>query len=248
MTLEKDGRNEENATSSAGIAKWVVLGIASLTFMVLFRAQLGGLLERLSGIEFEPSSKAVKIKFLDTPLGKTEVSTVKTSSDQIGGIHGSTYTSRQYSFQISWPSGGNWQASDSYGRTLHQQLGLPPTLEIPVVIMKNELVGNFRPNVNVVVETIGNMSLRQYMDLSIQSMQQMGWTILSSSIDEATQGGLLVFMNKSFGDGVYQFQRHAVAFGRAYVVTASQLPPTNLISEQLQEELRGILNSFRLTS
>jgi hypothetical protein len=112
--------------------------------------------------------------------------------------------------------------------------------------MRNELVGSFRPNVNVVVESVGNISIRQYMDSAVQSMQQQGWVVLSSNVDEVTQGGLIVFLNTSFGNNIYQFQRIVISSGQAYVVTASQLPPDNLLSKQLREELKRILNSFHL--
>ena len=61
-----------------------------------------------------------------------------------------------------------------------------------------------------------------------------------------TQGGLLVFLNTSGGNKLYQFQRIAIASDKAYVITASQLPPDNLLSQHVRDELRGILNSFRL--
>ena len=70
--------------------------------------------------------------------------------------------------------------------------------------------------------------------------------IISSGVDESTQGGFLVFYNPSYGNKIYQFQRIAIDSGRAYVVTASQLPPDDQLSQQTREELRKILNSFRL--
>ncbi len=238
--------NQKNGRSLSSIAKWAVIGVVMLIFLFLFRGELSRLLDRATGVKLSPTG--IEIKTADTPLGKTVVSgtSIKSSGDLIEGIRGTNYVNKQYKFQISWPNSVNWSASDTYGEALHQKLGLPPTIEIPIVIMRNEMVGNFRPNVNVLVESVGNMSIRQYIELSVQSMQQRGWIIFSSSVDEVTEGGLLVFLNTSFENDLYQFQRIIIASGRAYVITASQLPPDNLLSQQLREELRDILNSFRL--
>jgi hypothetical protein len=242
---EKDG-GQINGKSWAGVAKWVVLGVVLLFFLFLFREQIGRILDRTTGLTI--SEKGVEIKTAATPLGTTTVSNipVKADSSIAEGIQGSNYVNQLNKFQISWPGNGKWSASDTMGKALQRQLGLPPTVDIPIIITRNELIGSFRPNVNVVVESIGNMSVRQYMDSSVQSMQQHGWIVLSSNVDETTQGGLLVFLNTSSGNNIYQFQRILISSGRAYVVTASQLPPDNLLSQQLREELRSILNSFQL--
>jgi hypothetical protein len=242
---EKDA-GQKNGKSWAGVAKWIVLGVVLLFFLFLFRGQIGRILDRTTGLTI--SEKGVEIKTATTPLGTTTVSNapVKADSSIAEGIQGSNYVNQLYRFQIRWPSNGKWSASDTTGKALHRQLGLSHTVDIPIVIMRNELVGSFRPNVNVVVESVGNVSIRQYMDSSVQSMQQLGWTILSSNVDESTQGGLIVFLNISSGNNIYQFQRILMSSGRAYVVTASQLPPDNLLSQQLRDELRNILNSFQL--
>jgi len=246
--LGKEG-NKTNGRSSAGVIKWIVLGIVALTFMFLFRGPLTQFLHRATDIEI--TKQGVKIKTLQTPLGETEVSvsnvSKQTNYSLSEGIQGNNYINQHYKFRISWPDNINWNASESLGKSLHNQLGLPPTIEIPIVITKNEIVGNFSPNINVVVESVGsNMTIDKYLDLNIQQMKQMGWTILSSSIDETTQGGLLVFLNNSYVDTLYQFQRIAIVSGRAYVVTASQLPPKNLLSQRLRSDLNNILNSFQL--
>jgi hypothetical protein len=239
------GHND--ASGWAGVAKWVVIGILGLTSLFLFREDLHGLLIRATHVKIW----GLEVITADTPVGKVEVSSVqvKLGSPPVEGIQASTYISRQYGFQISWPDGTNWRASDTLGRALAQKMGLPPTVDIPIVILSTQLVEGFRPNVNVEVEDVGNNeTANQYMDVSVQSMKKMGWVILSSSVDEATQGGLLVFLNTSAGNHLYQFQRYAISHGRAYVVTASQLPPEDLLSQELREQLRSILNSFRLVT
>lgn len=238
--------NLKSRNDWAGIAKWVVFGVVAITALFLFKGEIGRFLERAENIEI--SSDGLKIKTTQTLLGKAEVSSVNVkASEVIGeGIQGNTYVSHQHKFQIAWPSNGDWSASDTAGKSIMQQLGMPPTVDVPLVIMKNEMVGNFRPNVNVVVETIGSMSASDYISMNIQALQQQGWQILTKDIDEATQGGFISFYNTSFGSKVYQFQRLAIASGKAYVITASQLPLDDFLSQQLREELLSILNSFRV--
>ncbi len=234
----------KNQSDWAGVVKWVVLGVIAITALFLFNGEIRHILERTDNIEIG----VLKIKTTQTLLGKASVSneTVK-SSEVVGeGIQGSTYVNKHYNFQIAWSAGGGWSASDTMGKSLIQQYGFPLTVDMPLVIMKNEMVGNFRPNINVVVETIGSMSTRDYINRSIDELQQQGWKILTKDIDEATQGGFISLYNDRLTYKLYQFQRIVVANGKGYIITASQLPPDNSLSQQLKDELLTVLNSFRL--
>lgn len=241
MAPDKSGSKSDRP----GIVKWVVLGVVVIIALFLFKEEIKQLLGRTESIDLPGG---VKIKTASTVLGKAEVSavTVKGSKSLGEGIQGSKFVSRQHKFEITWPGGGDWSASDTIGNFLKQQLGLPPTIDIPLVIMKNEMAGKFRPNVNVGVEAIGRMSFSEYFNSNIQVLQQQGWQILTKDFDEATQGGFLSFYNNSYGYNLYQFQRYAVANEKGYVITASQLPPEDSLSQQLRQQLLGILNSFRI--
>ena len=48
---------------------WIVVGIIALVCIVVFRRELGSLLDRTTGLEVGPDG--VKIKAAKTPLGKT---------------------------------------------------------------------------------------------------------------------------------------------------------------------------------
>jgi hypothetical protein len=232
-----------------GVTKWIVLGVVALVFMVLFREPLTQLLHRATDIEI--TKEGVKIKTMQTPIGEVAVSVSNVSKQQNSslseGIHENSYIDKRDKFRISWPDNINWNASESLGQILHAQLNLPSTVRVPIVITKNEAADNFKPNINVVVELVGGgMTIDRYLELNIQQMEQFGWTILSSDSDEATQAGALVFLNNSFQNQIHQFQRLVIASGKAYIVTASQLPPDNLLSQQLRSDLKNILNSFQL--
>ncbi len=234
------------------IVSWPV--IVAVILIVLRRpiaAFLPDLSKRLLKAEIgEAKFEFAEIKTQDTPVGKANVSAIpatRISRVLFEGFY-YTYMSSQHKFQISWPS-NSWNASTEKGQALLQQSGLPSTVDIPLIIEKNEGVGELHPNVNVTVESIGAVSIDQYMSQSIQQMKQLGWLVLSSSVDKtnkAMQGGLLVYLNTSFEKNLYQFARIICSAGFAYVVTASGLPADELLGQQLRDELVNILNSFQV--
>lgn len=231
--------------TSPGSLKWVVIGVIVLAFLGLFRAEISRFLDRIGSIEVEKGK--IEIRTVQTPLGRTEVSSVTITPAEalVPGVHGTTYVSDRYGFQISWPDNAHWTADENVGTTLLKQLGGVSLAAVPIVILDNELVGNFRPNVNVVVEPVGSVSIHQAVDPLVTRMGQSGWQVLSSEVDEATQSALVVVLNPNFG-GLYQIQRLVMASGRLFTVTASQLPPADQLGTRLRADLLSILNSFRL--
>lgn len=229
----------------AGQTKWIVLGVVALVTLVLFKTEISGVIRNASDVEI--TTTGVKIKTVQTVLGQAEVSNVKVKANtgQADGIQGNTFSSRQHQFQIGWTAGGGWEPSETLGPALISRTGMSATVSMPLVLLRSKAVGNFRPNVNVVVEKIGSMSAKAYFDASVLAMQQQGWQILTQDFDASTQGGFISYFNSSLGPKLYQFARLAVANGNGYVITASQLPPDDGLSDQLRAGLLQILNSFR---
>ncbi|MFV2004165.1 MAG: hypothetical protein ACC650_03120 [Gammaproteobacteria bacterium] len=247
---ENRSGNEERSSSvmPPGSIKWVIVGVIAISFMVLFQSQIGRLVDRVSDVEV--TSSGIKIKTVDTPIGQAEVSVVPVSyaTPVKDGVQGSTYTSNQFKFQISWPNAYEWTADEEWGQTFVQSMGFPATIKMPIVILYNEVIGNTRPNVNVVVEKIGsNMGIQEYINLSVQNLISQGWQVVSSTVDEQTQGGFVVLnTTDALGQSVYQFQRVAIAHGNAYNITATQVPPESSLSQQMKDEVNSIVNSFRI--
>ncbi len=241
----KDGA-KQNSPNYVGIVKWGVIGVLGLVSLVLFREPLAKLIGKASEVSI--TSDGVTIKTTETPLGVAVVSRTTVAADASGpvGIIGNRFVDRKRRFEISWPPGTGWKADEDLGKRLHAMMGLTSATEVPLVIV-GDSVGDFTPSVNIVVDTVdAEMTIARYVEDCSRTMYQAGWTVLSASVDEATQGGFLSFLNNTMGKQVYQFQRIVIADGRAYVITASQLPPDRMLTRQLREELRGILNSFSL--
>lgn len=231
------------------LATWPII----ILFIIFYfrneiKSYLPILIKRLRTVEiFGIKGELTEPKTLMTVLGKAEISTVPVISGfAIFEGYIGTYISKRYNFQISWPI-ENWSSKDKdIIQTTFQKIDfkLPPNTEIPVLITRNEYVGDVQPNVNVLVTPIGAMHISQYMDLTKEAMQQQKWEIYDVEIDEKTNGGFIVVFNSTFN--TYQFARFAIAYGLAYQVTATQLPPDDQIGQQVRDELMSILNSFRI--
>jgi hypothetical protein len=238
------------------IISWPVI---ILIVVVVFREPIAGLLSELGKRLKKLSVAGSEIEFtepktVETPIGKTEVSiaTVKPTKALTEELT-ETYVNNIYDFQISWPS-ERWEADREIGKKFLEKRGLDHAkIECPIMIIRKKPTGNFLPNVNVIVEPVGNVPLSQYMASSIKSIQDQSikgldakWAILSKEFDEKTQWGLIVYRGTILGKPVHQFARIGMASGFGYVVTASGLPTEDLINQQVRDELVSILNSFSL--
>ena len=158
--MSEDSANQPVSRSTQLPVKWIVFGVVAISFMLIFKNELGGLLERTSDVQITTEGVKIKaeVKTVETPIGKTEVSVVPvTPTPQTKtGIQNTTYTNIKYGFQISWPNNQDWTADEEMGRQFVQNMGMPATLDVPIVILSNGVVDNFRPNVNVVVEKVSH--------------------------------------------------------------------------------------------
>lgn len=249
--MSEQSTNQPPSGNTSIPVKWIVVGIVIIAFMLIFKGELGGLLERTSDIKISATGLEIKaeVKTVETPIGQTEVSVVPIARtpQATTGIKDTTYVNTKYDFQISWPNNQDWTADEELGRQFAQNMGMPATIDIPIVILSNNLIDDFRPNVNVVVENVGQMQIEEYVSLTKQNLLQQGWDVLSTSVDPETNGGVIVLINNMLGAGneLYQFQRYAMGNGNAYIITASQVPQADL-SQGLKDDLASIINSFRL--
>jgi Na+-transporting methylmalonyl-CoA/oxaloacetate decarboxylase gamma subunit len=233
------------STVSSASTKWMVLGMLVLVFLVMFHPEIGRLIDRVGDIEV--SKEKVEIKTVQTVLGNTQLSSVVVAPPMPSrGIQGTTYVNPQEGFQISWPDNEHWTANEQIGKDFALRLGLPPTTDVPLVILEKNPTSRFHPNVNVMVEPwIGDgQSVRQTIEPYVNQIRQQGWPVLAFEVDEATHAALVVFLNGSYG-GLYQIQRYVFAPSRAFTITASQLPPADQLGTKLREDLLSTLNSFR---
>jgi len=193
----------------------------------------------------------MSVKTVDSPLGLMEVTGVRASQSRLPaqvapGLQ--NYQSPRFGFQIAWPF-ETWQGNDNpwFLQQYQMQMGIPPTIALGLILAYSLPVGGFVPNVNVIVEPIGSLTIRPYMTNASLMSRQFGQTEVTTEADDETQSGFrATYTPNAFGQPVYQFQRIVLAGGYSFVVTASQLPPMDQVGMRLRNELSAILNSFRL--
>ncbi len=247
--MSENSTNQPPSGNSSFPVKWIVVGVVIISFMLIFKGELGGLMERTSDLKISATGLEIKavVKTVETPIGLTEVSVVpvaRTPGERTG-IQNTTYTNTKHDFQISWPNNEDWAADEVVGRQMMQDMGVPNTVDIPIFILSKHPIDDFTPNVNVVVEQVGHISIEEYVALNEENLVAAGWEVISSDVDPVTNGGVIVVMNYAFGAPIYQFQRYAMGNGKAYVITASQVPEGDL-SQGLKDDLASIINSFRV--
>ena len=151
-----EGGGSKGSVLPEGSVKWLVLGLVIVIAMLLFRHEISDLLSRTTDLKI--GGGGLEIKTAETVLGTTQVTNVpfKPQSGQPEGVQGNTYASVRYGFRIRWPADGQWTASETYGQQLLAEMGFPPNIQVPVVILKQFLENGFRINVNVVVTVTGS--------------------------------------------------------------------------------------------
>ncbi|MBK9137622.1 MAG: hypothetical protein IPM17_02485 [Verrucomicrobia bacterium] len=133
---------------------------------------------------------------------------------------------------------------------LQAQMGLnpmlTPNLRLLFVLYRVSPIAGFAPNVNLLAEQVGPLTLREYLARSVHQMRVAGMSVVSADVDDASQSGVVVFFGRDpAGRQLFQFQRLLLTNGVCLIATASQLPPLDQMGENLRTELAGILNSLQ---
>jgi len=193
----------------------------------------------------------MSVKTVESPLGLMDVTGVRASQSQprepvAPGLQ--SYQSPRFGFQIAWPS-ETWQGI--YDPWLLQQyqmrMGFPPTVSLGLILTYRLPALGFAPNVNVIVEPVGGVTIRPYLMNASMMARQFGQVEVVTEADDAAQSGFRAFYAyNAFGQMLYQFQRIVLAGAYSFVVTASELPPMDQVGVRLRDELSTILNSFHL--
>ena len=240
---------EQRASSSSdqwtGPAKWAVIGVVAITFMVMFKSELGSMLGRAEEVSVSADGGVtLKLATVKTPLGETVLSNTGAELTQPGAkgepaapLPDSAmeqYTDPLYGYSLAWPQNGNWQRDEA----IAQQFGAA------LVVRHRQAYGNFTPNVNVTLEQVGGATVDNWMQAGNAAFAAAGFQLVSMQTDPATQSGVRVTRHTGVQGVLYQIQRVIVRGGMAFVVTASKLEQAD--APGLYEQMGQILNSFRV--
>lgn len=249
MSTDKESEGG-GAQHWVGLAKWGVIGVIAITFMVLFKDELKGLLSNTEELSVGSEGVKLKVRTVSTPLGQTVLSDkaapIESASGSsrpnvIGTVPPSNtithFTDPTHGFSIAWPAGGKWIKDDAAAA----QIGLA------LLIRFHQSFGDFTPNVNVTIEDTGPMSVREWMQVGLPVLQQMGWELVDMQMDETANAGVRVIKNPNVPGGLYQIQRVILKNNLAYVVTASKLEIDTDAFPGLYQRMSEILNSFSVS-
>ena len=165
------------------------------------------------------------------------------------GIVDRTFYSKNYKFSISIPSDEweFWLPTPQYLATMGPILELP-TRAMPIVILSKQMIRLFRPNVNVIIEVVGEYAnideVIQFLTLNFRSM---GFKINDENIyqNSEKQSGAIVATRPYICDTMYHAMHCYLHNGICYTITASYVPMSSY-SNKLFGGLQEIMNSFKL--
>jgi hypothetical protein len=232
-------QNEVGAPVNATTVKWVVVGVVALVFLGIFKDEIGGLINRTSGIEW----KGIKV---ETPIGQTTVSVQKAPETQYADafkFRSNTHVDTNYKFAISWPEGSNWVPSDKMSKSQLSSLSLD---DLGVTFFLVNFVSDSSQEAAVSVKALPRQfaSIQSAVDSYVQSQLGVGNTILSSTADP-TSGGALVVISHKGRKGV-----NRILLGDTYMYLIGSIAmapnPEGDVSPKLAEETNAIFNSFRI--
>src|SRR5262249_6345159 len=139
----------------------------------------------------------MQVRTVESPLGLMDVSSVpadrsRVRPDLTPGLQ--NYQSPRFGFQISWPI-GTWRPDDNPWmlQQIHAQMSLSPTLVLALILTYAQPVMGFAPNVNVLVEQVGDATIKSYLKNCASMREQFGQHVVSSVADEKTQSGFVAF-------------------------------------------------------
>lgn len=96
------------------------------------------------------------------------------------------------------------------------------------------------------VENVGDINTKSYMELNLNILKVSGMEVLNSHIDEHFNSATLELRQISpLGVSIFQVQKYFIHNGKAYTITISELNPEYMGKEpKLVDEIKEIVQSF----
>lgn len=234
-------------TDYTGVTKWIVIGVIAIVGLFALKQPLERLVDRTE----EVKAGSFSLKTAHTVIGEINVSTEQVSrkeakqADEQPGFE--KYVSSD--FMLAWPS--TWMRYDvgiAQTAALYQQMGINATIHF---YCRQKAVNKWGGSSNAYVASApydNSMEFTQQVEqYKLAVTQALHARIVSENIDPETKGATFILnfeMPSAYGDimSLYQIQRFSYKDGQIF-----QLITTTLVDDKAtQEELRSILNSFRI--
>jgi hypothetical protein len=162
------------------------------------------------------------------------------------GRERNTFISKEFGFRVSWPNG--WAIESRLSEFYKKQFGFGSNVIMPIVIVPESLCGGFRPSVTVAMENSVGVDVESYLRQGIQVYKGALVEIVRSigvDIVSILQFRYLSPLGIPSEERIFQIQKIALTNNRAYIVTASQIPESELKrNDRLKSDLDKIMSSF----
>lgn len=173
------------------------------------------------------------------------------AADAREGIAGDTFYSASKRFAISIPNDDweFWKPSPQFLASMGPMFNLP-NRSMPIMVMSKSLIKLFRPNVNVMVEEVGNYTnIEEMMIVTRLFLQSQGHAVQDDDIviDSSKQCGQIVSMQDYLSSKLIGVQNCYLNNGMYYTITASYVPMSDY-SNTLFGGLQEIMNSFKVVA
>jgi hypothetical protein len=177
------------------------------------------------------------------------IKTVSVSNHKYtNGRERNTFISEEFGFRVSWPNG--WAIESRLSEFYKRQFRFGSNVIMPIVIVPESLCGGFRPSVTVAMENSIAVDVESYLRESIQmSKDALVEIVRSIGVDLVSilQFHYLSPLGIPSEERIFQIQKVALTNNRAYIVTASQIPESELKrNDRLRGDLDKIMSSFSI--
>jgi len=218
------------------LVKWIVIGVISIFFLILYRQEISQLLNRTESVKF--SHEGVTLK---TPIGITDVTYRKSQSSGYSTLYPSgkfvNYINNEYKYAISYPRNSIWKDISYLGPEWLQKLEALPGFSKAIVAPGRD---DFIAMVSVRVYRAGNLTIQEAL-IGFELGAGEGVTYYRPRIDQSTNSATLPGYDQ-IGDKI-MVSRVILIDGWLYDLRAMISPNA---SSKIKEEMNIIVNSFHM--
>lgn len=218
------------------LIKWIVIGVITIFFLVLFRQEISRLLNRTESVKI--SHEGVTLK---TPIGITDVTYRKSQSSDYSTLYPAgrfvNYKNNEYRYAISHPRNSIWKDISYLGPEWLQKFELLPGFSKAIIAQgKNDFIAM----VVVRVYWAGNLTIQEAL-VGFEQAAGEGISYSRPRIDQSTNSATLPGYDQ-IGDKI-MVSRVILISGWLYDLRAAISPNA---SSKIKEEMNIIVNSFHM--
>lgn len=237
------------------VISWpVVVLIVLLVLHKPLGALLDGLIAKLKRLS-EATVGSTTLKFVTTPIGQIDAKISASATPIRFGSNSRSFRSEPFGFEISYPAKTGWiESTEEEMGEQTQKLGLQAQGQFIAFLVRAQLENSlFRPNVNVVLQPVGDRTVAEYAADTLRELVKLGAKPETWGVDSATNAASFSYVIPYIPDAQHPESRFIIRcisrviipkdLGLAYLATLTT-EYAKVLPEDVANNLVGILNSF----